>query len=74
MISLKNQFKYDNIIKKMIDQEFRDYRTIVYPEGWEVNDKDKEIKDLFKHLKNNEKGILNDSKIKKQHEKKIKNI
>ena len=69
MISLKNQFKYDNIIKKMIDQEFRDYRTIVYPEGWEVNDKDKEIKALFKHLKNNEKGILNDSKIKKQHEK-----
>ena len=48
MLNLRNQFKYDNIIKKMIRWEFRDYREIEYPVKKEGKNKENEDKDRRK--------------------------
>ena len=67
MINLRNQFKYDNIIKKMIKTEFQDNKLFKFPEEYAVRDTDEERKILFKNSL--EKGVLNDNKIKKKTEK-----
>ena len=67
MINLRNQYKYDNIIKKMIRLEFQDNKLFKFPEEYAVRDSNEERKILFKNSL--EKGVLNDSKIRKKNEK-----
>ena len=49
MLELKDQFKYDNIIKKMIKNEFRDNKIFKFPEEYAVRDEDEQKDILFKH-------------------------
>ena len=49
MLQLKDQFKYDNIIKKMIRNEFRDNKIFKFPEEYAVRDEDEQKDIFFKH-------------------------
>ena len=67
MCELQKQFKYDNIIKKMIKNEFKDNKIFKFPEEYAVRDEDEQKDILFKH--DLEKGAIvknNDEKIKQQ--------
>ena len=64
MLQLKDQFKYDNIIKKMIRNEFRDNKIFKFPEEYAVRDEDEQKDIFFKH-------DLDTSIREKNHEKKI---
>ena len=48
MINLKDQFKYDNIIKKMIKNEFKDNKLFKFPEEYAIRDEDEQKDILFK--------------------------
>ena len=67
MRELQKQFKYDNIIKKMIKNEFKDNKIFKFPEEYAVRDEDEQKDILFKH--DLEKGAIvknKDEKIKQQ--------
>ena len=67
MYNLQNKFKYDNIIKKMIKNEFKDNKIFKFPEEYAVRDEDEQKDILFKH--DLEKGVKkkeNVEKIKQQ--------
>ena len=67
MLDLQKEFKYDNIIKKMIKNEFKDNKVFKFPEEYAVRDEDEQKDILFKH--DLEKGVRyknNDEKIKQQ--------
>ncbi len=49
MISLKEKFKYDNIIEKMVKQEFLDNKEFRYPEQYALYDTEHERKVMFKN-------------------------
>ena len=49
MLRLKNKFKYDNIIKKMIYYEFKDNRPFKFAEEYAVRDEDEQEDIIFKH-------------------------
>ena len=68
MISLKNQFKYDNIIKKMIKNEFKDNKLFKYPDEYAIRDEDEQKLVLLKHQPLKDKKE-NEDKIKEQIEK-----
>ena len=67
MCDLQNKFKYDNIIKKMIKNEFKDNKIFKFPDEYAVRDEDEQKDILFKH--DLEKGVKfknNEEKIKGQ--------
>ena len=67
MLELKEKFKYDNIIKKMIKNEFKDNKLFKFPEEYAVRDEEEEKDIFFKHDLNKEiKKKNNEEKIKKQ--------
>lgn len=67
MLELKDKFKYDNIIKKMIKNEFKDNKLFKYPEEYAVRDEDEQQDILFKHdLEKNKSNKNKDDKIKEQ--------
>ena len=67
MLELKDKFKYDNIIKKMIKNEFKDNKLFKYPEEYAVRDEDEQEDILFKHdLDKNKSNKNKDEKIKEQ--------
>ena len=67
MLELKDKFKYDNIIKKMIKNEFKDNKLFKYPEEYAVRDEDEQNDILFKHdLEKGAKDKNKDDKIKQQ--------
>jgi hypothetical protein len=49
MLGLKKKFNYDNIISKMIKQEFINNKEFRYPEEYALYDNDQERKTLFKN-------------------------
>jgi len=49
MMELKNKFQYDNIIKKMIKNEFRDNKLFKFPEEYAVRDEEEQKDIFFKH-------------------------
>ena len=49
MLKLQDQFKYDNIIKKMIKSEFQDNKLFKFPEEYAVRDNDEQRKIIFKN-------------------------
>lgn len=63
MLALKKKFNYDNIIVKMIKQEFRENKEFRYPEQYALYDSDHERKVIFKN--SIEKGIKKDDDISK---------
>jgi hypothetical protein len=48
MLSLKKQYAYDNILRKMIKHEFTENRKFKYPEEYAIYDSDEERKVLFR--------------------------
>ena len=48
MLKLQDQFKYDNIIKKMIKIEFKDNKLFKFPEEYAIRDEDEQKDILFK--------------------------
>jgi hypothetical protein len=60
MLKLQEQFKYDNIIKKMIKSEFQDNKLFKFPEEYAVRDNDEQRKIIFKNSL--EKGYLDNKK------------
>ena len=60
MLQLKEQFQYDNIIQKMIKNEFEDNRLFKFPEEYAIYDDEQEKKVLFKNSLN--KTILTKAK------------
>ena len=60
MLKLQDQFQYDNIIKKMIQNEFEDNKVFKFPEEYAIYDNEQEKKVLFKNSLN--KTILTKSK------------
>ena len=67
MYEIYGKFKYDNIIKKMIKNEFKDNKIFKFPEEYAVRDEDEQNDILFKH--DLEKGVKqgeNEEKIKQQ--------
>ena len=54
MLGLKEQFKYDNIIKKMIKNEFKDNKLFKFPEEYAVRDEEEQKDIFFKHDLNRE--------------------
>ena len=67
MLGLKEQFKYDNIIKKMIKNEFKDNKPFKFPEEYAIRDEE-EQKDTFFKLELNKEIKKNpkNEKIKEQ--------
>ena len=67
MLGLKEQFKYDNIIKKMIKNEFKDNKPFKFPEEYAIRDEEEQKDTFFKLELNKEikKDPKND-KIKEQ--------
>lgn len=49
MLELKKQFKYDNVIKKMIKNEFKDNKLFKFPEEYAIRDEEEE-KDTFLNM------------------------
>ena len=49
MLELKDKFQYDNIIKKMIKNEFRDNKLFKFPEEYAVRDEEEQKDIFFKH-------------------------
>ena len=49
MINLRRQFKYDNILKKMIKLEFQSNKVFKYPEEYALYDEDQMRKVIFKN-------------------------
>jgi len=49
MLMLKNKFRYDNIIEKMIKQEFIENKEFRYPEQYALYDSEHERKVIFKN-------------------------
>ena len=71
MYEIYDKFKYDNIIKKMIKNEFKDNKIFKFPEEYAVRDEDEQKDILFKH--DLEKGIKPENiEEQKKHEEKIK--
>ena len=67
MLGLKDQFKYDNIIKKMIKNEFKDNKLFKFPEEYAIRDEEEQKDTLFKLNLNKEiKKEPNNDKIKEQ--------
>ena len=67
MLGLKDQFKYDNIIKKMIKNEFKDNKLFKFPEEYAIRDEEEQKDTLFKLNLNKEiKKDPNNDKIKEQ--------
>ena len=67
MVNLQKKFQYDNIIKKMIKNEFKDNKLFKFPEEYAVRDEDEQKDILFKHdLEKGEIAKTNEEKIKKQ--------
>ena len=67
MLELKHQFKYDNIIKKMIKNEFKDNKLFKFPEEYAVRDEEEQKDILFKHdLDGSIKEKIPTEKIEKQ--------
>lgn len=48
MLELKKKFKFDNILPKMIEQEFKDYRKFKFSSEYYKYDSDEEEKSLFR--------------------------
>lgn len=64
MINLKKQFRYDNILKKMIKLEFKENKRFKFPEEYAIYDSDEEKQIIFKNsldlgvrIKEDEDGI-----------------
>ena len=68
MLRLKKKFKYDNIIKKMIKNEFKDNKLFKYPDEYAIRDEDEQKLVLLKHQPLKDKKE-NEDKIKEQIEK-----
>ena len=67
MRDLKDQFKYDNIIKKMIKNEYKDNKLFKFPEEYAVRDAEEQKDILFKHhLDASIREKINTEKIEKQ--------
>ncbi|MCQ2816283.1 MAG: hypothetical protein MJ252_03355 [archaeon] len=67
MLKLNRLFQYDNIIKKMIKQEFIDNKRFKFPEEYRVRDEDEQRKIVFKNAL--EKGAMTREKIEEREEK-----
>ena len=65
MLALQKDFKYDNIIKKMIKNEFKDNKIFKFPEEYAVRDEDEQNL-LFKHQSKGVKKNENEERIKEQ--------
>jgi hypothetical protein len=63
MINLRKKFRYDNIIEKMINQEFIENKEFRYPEQYAIYDTEHERKVIFKN--SIEKNVLRAEKIEK---------
>jgi hypothetical protein len=68
MLELKKQFKYDNVIKKMIKNEFKDNKLFKFPEEYAIRDEEEEKDTFFKHDLNRDinNNFTHEEKIKKQ--------
>jgi hypothetical protein len=67
MLEIEEKFKYDNIIKKMIKNEFKDNRIFKFPEEYAVRDEEEQKDILFKHdLEKGAKAKNADERIRKQ--------
>ena len=67
MLELKKQFKYDNVIKKMIKNEFKDNKLFKFPEEYAIRDEEEEKDTFFKHDLNRDinNNFTHEEKIKK---------
>ena len=65
MLDLQKKFKYDNIIKKMIKNEFKDNKPFKFPEEYAVRDEDEQNM-IFRHQNKDIKKNENEEKIKEQ--------
>lgn len=65
LLSLKNQFQYDNIIHKMIKYEFKENRPFKFPEEYAILDHDEERKVIFRNqLEKSHRVKENEERIK----------
>ena len=65
MLRLKDKFKYDNIIQKMIKNEFKDNKLFKYPDEYAIRDEDEQKLVLLKH-QSSQKNKEAEEKIKEQ--------
>ena len=72
MLKLKKMFKYDNIIKKMIKNEFMDNKPFKYPEEYAIYDDDDARKTVFRSGLEKQVPKLNDQKVYEEMEDKPK--
>ena len=72
MLALQKDFKYDNIIKKMIKNEFKDNKIFKFPEEYAVRDEDEQNL-IFRHQSKGIKKDENEEKIKEQIEEAYNN-
>jgi len=72
MLDLQKEFKYDNIIKKMIKNEFKDNKPFKFPEEYAVRDEDEQNM-IFRHQNKDIKKNENEEKIKEQIEEAYNN-
>ena len=70
MLRLKEQFKYDNIIQKMLKQEFKDNKLFKFPEEYSVRDEDEQNERIFK-LGLNKFDAKAEPEIRRKREEKI---
>ena len=49
MLKLRDLFQYDNIIKKMIKQEYEENKVFRFPEEYKVRNEDEQRKIVFKN-------------------------
>jgi hypothetical protein len=66
MLNLRRQFKFDNIIKKMIKYEFQTNRVFKFPEEYALYDPENMRKTIFKNSL--------EKKIKKENEENVKEL